>query len=99
MQQVRIDGERCLAAFILGDLNALALSESEQIRAGLKFPVAPRGDDFDVRVQAIVAELKTDLVIPFTGCTVTNGISAFSPLARWVWKLRSIRFIDMRIKP
>ena len=67
---------RGLAALVLGDLDAVLLSEGEQVGPGFEIPVAPRGDDLDVRVQAVIAKLETDLVIALAGCPMTDGVSA-----------------------
>ena len=54
----------------------MLLSEGEQIRAGFEIPVAPRGDDLDVRVQAVIAQLEPDLVIALAGGAVTDSVGA-----------------------
>ena len=76
VQQVCVDGEGGLAALVLGDLDAVLFGEGEQICAGFEIPVAPRSDDLDVGVQAVIAQLEADLVIALAGCAMTDRVCA-----------------------
>jgi hypothetical protein len=76
VQQVCVDREGGLAALVLGDLDAVGFGEFQQVCPGLEIPVAPRGDDLDVRVQAVIAELEADLVIALAGRTMADGVGA-----------------------
>ena len=44
---------------------------------GSDSPLPPRRNDFQVRRKCLVSELKSDLVITFSGTAVGNGISTF----------------------
>src|SRR5205814_85264 len=76
MQQIRVNGERRLAALVLGDRDLVLLGEVEQSLAALVFPLAPRGDDLNVRLQRIITKLEADLVVAFAGGAVTDGIGS-----------------------
>ena len=76
MQEVGIHGERRLSALGGRDLNAIGLSVGEELGAGQEVPFAPGGNDLDVRLEGVVAELEADLVIALPGGTVGHGIGA-----------------------
>ena len=61
-------------------INAVLFAVCDLIFPGLHGPQighSPGSNDLDIRSQSADAELKTDLVISFTGCAVADGDSAF----------------------
>ena len=76
MQQVGVDRERRLAALVLGNRDLVLLGEVEQRGAGREIPLAPGGDDLDLGLQRVIAELKAHLVVALAGGAVTDGIGA-----------------------
>ncbi len=54
----------------------MLFSKFEQMRAALERPVAPWGDDFDVRVQRIGRKLEANLVVALAGRAVRDGVGA-----------------------
>jgi hypothetical protein len=48
----------------------VVLSEAQQGLAGLEVPFAPGGDDLDVRLEGVVAELEADLIVALAGGAV-----------------------------
>ena len=48
----------------------------DEFIAGVQIPFAPRRDDFNFRVERVIAKLKPNLVIALTGRAVTDGIRA-----------------------
>ena len=55
VQHVCVHGEGGLAALGLGNLDAVALGKLDHLSARVEVPLAPGGDDLDVRLEAIVA--------------------------------------------
>ena len=55
----------------------MGLSVADQIRSSLEFPFSPRGKDLNVRLQRIISQLKADLIVPFAGGAMRDGIGAF----------------------
>ena len=76
MQQIGIHAERRLAALVPGDRDLVLLGEFQQFRPAGQVPFAPRRDDLDVRLQRVIAQLESHLVIPFAGRAVRHGIGA-----------------------
>ena len=83
MQQIGIDREGRFAALILGDFDAVLLGIFDQLGAGVQIPFAPRRDDFDVRVERVIAKLEPDLIIPLP---VAPWQTASAPTS---WQFRS----------
>src|SRR4051812_16370197 len=79
MQQVRVDRERRFAALVLGDRDLVLLGEIEQRLAALEFPLPPRGNDLDVGLKRIIAELEAHLVVALAGGAVTDRIRTDLP--------------------
>ena len=67
----RIGGER--------KMNAMSLAVFDLGFPGVHVPfvASPGSDDLDIGSQSLDAQLETDLVVTFTGCTVADGYSAF----------------------
>ena len=59
VQQVGVDAERRLAALVLGDRDLVLLGEFQQPGAAGQVPFAPRRDDLDVRLQRVIATVRT----------------------------------------
>ena len=76
MQEVGVDAEGGLAALVLCDLDLVLLGELQQGLPGLEVPLPPGGDDMDVGLQGVVAELEPDLVIALAGGTMADGVRA-----------------------
>ncbi len=76
VEQVRVHRERALAALVLGDRDLVLLGEGDQLLAGAQVPFAPGGDDRDVGLEGVVAELEPDLIVPLAGGAVADGIRA-----------------------
>ena len=55
----------------------MRLGVGNQVRASPKFPFAPRCDYFDVRLQSVVGEFKSNLIVAFAGRAVGNCVSVF----------------------
>ena len=63
-------------------VNAMLFAVFNLVFTGLHGPDichTPRRDDLDIRRKRLDAQLETDLVISFSGCSVTDGDSAFLP--------------------
>ena len=73
MQQVGIDGERRLAALVLGNRDLVDLRERDQVLATFEAPLAPRRDDLDRGLERVIGELEAHLVVPLAGGAVTDG--------------------------
>ena len=61
-------------------INAVLLAVFDLIFTGLHGPYishTPWSDDLEIRSQSLDAQLKTDLVVSFTGSAVADGSSAF----------------------
>ena len=76
MQQVRINRKGRFAALVFCNLNAVFFGIFDQLRPGIQIPLPPRRNDFDVRIERVIAEFKPDLIIPFTRRAMTHGVSA-----------------------
>ncbi|MND97227.1 hypothetical protein D3C80_895430 [compost metagenome] len=76
VQKVGVDREGGLAALVLGDRDLVLLGEVQQGLARTELPLAPGGDDVDVGVQGVVAQLEADLVVALAGGAVTDGVGA-----------------------
>ena len=76
VQQVGIDAERRLAALVLGDRDLVLLGELQQPGAAGQLPFAPRGDDLDVGLQRVIAELEAHLVVALAGRAMRHRIGA-----------------------
>src|SRR3546814_3477513 len=63
MQKVRIDRKGRVATLVLGDGDLVRLGEGQELLAAGEIPFAPRGDDADIGLQRIIAELEADLVV------------------------------------
>ena len=61
---------------VLGDRDLVLLGIVEEPGAGIKVPLAPGCDDFDIGVERIIAELESDLVVALAGGAVGDGIGA-----------------------
>ncbi len=79
MQQVGVDGERRFALLVFRNRDLVLFSEFEQMRAALERPVAPWGDDLDVRVQRIGRKLETNPVVALAGRAVRDCVGAGLP--------------------
>ena len=42
-----------------------------------QFPLTPRSNDCQLRSQSLYRQFETNLVVAFTGSTVSNSVSAF----------------------
>ena len=49
----------------------------DQIHAAFEVPLAPRSDDFDVRLKRVIRQLETHLIVAFAGGAVRDRVSAF----------------------
>ena len=76
MQQIGVDRERRLTAFVLGDRDLVLLGELDQVAARLEVPLAPGCDHLDVGVQRIIGKLETDLVVALAGRAMGHGVGA-----------------------
>ena len=76
MQKIGIDGERRLAALVLGDRDLVLFGEFEEGGAAREVPFAPRRDHGDVGLQGIIGELEAHLVIPLAGRPVRDRVGA-----------------------
>ena len=76
MQEVGVDREGGLAALVLGDGDLVLLGELEEFGAGGEVPLAPGGDDADLRVEGVGGELEADLVVALAGGAVGDGVGA-----------------------
>tara|TARA_R110002020_G_scaffold25127_21_gene81849 strand:- start:1437 stop:2375 length:939 start_codon:yes stop_codon:yes gene_type:complete len=76
VQKVGVDGERGLAALVLGDQDLVLLGEIQEIGPGLELPVPPRRDHLDVRVQGIGGQLEADLVVALAGGAMGDRVGA-----------------------
>ncbi len=75
VHQVRVGRIRLLGRRRHG--NVVLLRVRDQIRASFEVPLAPRSDDFDVRLQRVISQFETHLIVAFAGCAVSDGVSAF----------------------
>ena len=69
-----IDGEGCLAAFVLGNRNLVLFGKVDKVGTRFEGPIAPRGDHLDVRVEGIGREFEADLIIALAGCAVSDCV-------------------------
>ena len=76
MQQVGVDREGGFAALVLGDGDLVGFRVFQQAGAGGQLPFAPGGDDADVGVQRVIAELEADLVVALAGGAMGDGVGA-----------------------
>ena len=76
VQQVRVPGERRLAPPVPRDGDLVLLGERDQGGPGGQVPFAPRRDHPDVRLERIVGELETHLVVAFARGSVGDGVRA-----------------------
>ena len=60
-------------------MNAMSLAVFDLGFTGVHVPfvASPGSDDLDIGSQSLDAQLETDLVVTFTGCTVADGYSTF----------------------
>jgi hypothetical protein len=76
VEEVGVGRERAFAALVLWHRDLVLLGEFDQRRAAVQIPFAPGGDDLDVRIERIIAELEADLVIALAGGAVGDGVGA-----------------------
>jgi hypothetical protein len=76
MQQVGVDRKRGLAALVASDRDLVLFGIIEEPGARGEIPFAPRRDNFYLRSQGVVAELKSDLVVALAGRAVGDGLGA-----------------------
>ncbi len=76
MQKVGVDGERRLAALVLGDRDLVLLGEREQRLARAEVPFAPGRDHGDVGLERVVGELEAHLVVALAGRAVRDRVGA-----------------------
>src|SRR6059058_338991 len=79
MQEVGVDRERRFAALVLGDRDLMLLGEVEQRLAARELPLAPGGDHLDVRLESIISELETHLVVSLAGRSMADRVGADRP--------------------
>ena len=76
VQQVGVHGVgRCVAALAL-DGDAVLRGIGQELLAGVEVPLAPRGDDPDVRIERVRPELEAHLVVALAGGAVGDGVGA-----------------------
>jgi hypothetical protein len=56
------------------DRDAVLFGVGEQSLARREVPLAPRRDDLDARLEGVVAQLETDLVVALAGRAVRHGV-------------------------
>ncbi len=76
VQQVGVHRERRLALLVLGDRNLMLAGERQQILAALEAPFAPRCDDLDRRIERVIGQLESDLVVALAGRAMTDRVGA-----------------------
>ena len=76
MQQICVDGKRCLAALILRNRYLVLLGKGNQRLARAQLPFPPRCDHGHVGFERVIAELETHLVIALAGRPMGNGLGA-----------------------
>ena len=76
MQKVGVDGERRVAALVLGHGNLMLLGEIEKVGARLEIPLAPRRDHLDVGVERVGGQLEAHLIVALAGGAVGDGVGA-----------------------
>ncbi len=76
MEEVGVGRERALAALVGRHLDLMRFGPLDQRAAAGQLPLAPRGDDADVGVERIGAELEADLVVALAGGPMRDGIGA-----------------------
>src|SRR5688500_4355065 len=76
MEQVGIHAIGRTAFFLHLYRNAVHFGILQKLLAGRKIPFAPRRNHANIRLQRVVAQFKTHLVIAFSGCTVRNSVRA-----------------------
>ncbi len=74
MQQVGVRGERRVAALVLLNRNLVLFREIDQRRAGRQIPFSPGSDHGDVRLQRIISQFKTNLIIALAGGAVADRV-------------------------
>ena len=60
-----------------GDRDAVLLRVFDEVHAAREIPLAPRGDDLDVRLHRIGGQLEADLVVALAGRAVADRVGAF----------------------
>ena len=76
MQQIGIHTERGFTALVFGDRNLISLCIGDQLCSGGQIPFAPRGNNFDIRLQGIIAQLKAYLIIALASRAMRYRICA-----------------------
>ncbi len=77
VQQVGVHGIRRATVLVLHvHRNAVFLGVGQQLLAGQQVPLAPWGNHFYIRLQAVVAQLETHLVVTLAGSTVRYRVGA-----------------------
>ena len=76
MQKIGVGRERRLAALVLGDRDLIFFGKGEQRFARAEIPFAPRRNHFHVRLERIIAELETHLIVALAGRAMRHGIGA-----------------------
>src|SRR3546814_15663884 len=74
MQKFRIDRKGRVATLVLGDGDLVRLGEGQELLAAGEIPFAPRGDDADIGLQRIIAELEADMVVALARRAMTAGV-------------------------
>ena len=74
MQQIGIDAEGCLAAFILWDGDLILFGIADQLGARPQIPFTPRRDHFNVWLQRIISQFKPNLIIAFAGGAMRHSL-------------------------
>src|SRR5579885_1127320 len=74
VQEIGIDREGRLAALVPGDRDLVLFRELQQARARAEVPFTPGGDHLDVRVEGVIGELETHLVVALAGGAMGDGI-------------------------
>ena len=77
VQQVGVHRVRRAAVLVLHvDLDAGDFRVLQQLLTRQQVPLAPRGDDLDVRLQRVRAQLEAHLVVALAGRAVRHGVGA-----------------------
>jgi hypothetical protein len=79
VQEVRIDRERRFAALVLGDRDLMLLGEFNEPGARCQIPFAPGRDDADRRLERVIGQFESDLIIALAGRTMRHRIRADLP--------------------
>ena len=75
VHQIRVGRVRLLGR--RGHGNVVLLRIRDQIHATFEVPLAPRSNDFDVRLKRVIRQLETHLIVAFAGRAVRDSVSAF----------------------